>query len=216
MRRRPAFTLTKPTPRSTTSWIRSVISSPAKSTNRDALPHWPNGAPSRPNGRLGMGVLRHTQTTAFTMTKPGQRLGSPRGGPRPECANLRFGTTSPLTLRLWGRGTRWCVCRIPHYRRLALGPAVPYRVLPLAGGNAAGPVAERAAACRFDWPSSKRMRRQQGSKVQPTTPPTVAPQSSRQRGLGHDLDRHERRDARRVAKKRLEIVDVSSCREMLN
>jgi putative transposase len=27
------------------------------------LPHWPNGAPSLPNGRLGLGVLRQTKTT---------------------------------------------------------------------------------------------------------------------------------------------------------
>ena len=34
------------------------------STSRDALPHWPNGAPSRPKRPLGSGgVLRHTQTT---------------------------------------------------------------------------------------------------------------------------------------------------------
>ena len=29
----------------------------------DALPHWPSGAPSRPDGGLSLGVLRHTQTS---------------------------------------------------------------------------------------------------------------------------------------------------------
>ena len=47
-------------PRSTTISTKNVISSPAKSTNKDALPRWPSGAPSRPNGRWSVGVLRHT------------------------------------------------------------------------------------------------------------------------------------------------------------
>ena len=50
-------------PRSTTTSIRSAISSLAKSTNKDEPAHWPSGALSRPNGRLGLGVLRHAQTT---------------------------------------------------------------------------------------------------------------------------------------------------------
>jgi hypothetical protein len=50
-------------PRSTTISIRSAISSPAKFTSRDALPHWPSGAPSRRKCRLRVGVLRHAQTT---------------------------------------------------------------------------------------------------------------------------------------------------------
>jgi putative transposase len=50
-------------PRSTTISIRSAISSPARSTNKGAPPRWPSGAPSRPNRRLGLRVLRPTQTT---------------------------------------------------------------------------------------------------------------------------------------------------------
>jgi transposase-like protein len=38
--------------RSTTISTRNVISSPAKSTNRDARPRWPNGARSRPDPHL--------------------------------------------------------------------------------------------------------------------------------------------------------------------
>src|SRR5271157_3859469 len=49
--------------RSTTTSIRSAISSLAKLTRNDEPARWPSGAPSRPNGRLGLGVLRHTQTT---------------------------------------------------------------------------------------------------------------------------------------------------------
>src|SRR5271165_1590360 len=45
------------------SSIRSAISSPAKPTSRDALPHWPNGAPSRLECRLRVGVSRHALTT---------------------------------------------------------------------------------------------------------------------------------------------------------
>jgi hypothetical protein len=69
--RRPSFTARRSISpaRSTTNSIRSAISSPAKSTSRDALPHWPNGAPSRPNGRLGLGVLRPTQTTGHYYDK---------------------------------------------------------------------------------------------------------------------------------------------------
>src|SRR5690349_8042519 len=44
------------------SSIRSAISSPAKSTRRDALPHWPSGAVSRLKRRLRVGVLRRAQT----------------------------------------------------------------------------------------------------------------------------------------------------------
>src|SRR5208337_4641118 len=40
--------------RYTTISIRSAISSPAKFTNKDALPHWPSGAPSRPDGCLSL------------------------------------------------------------------------------------------------------------------------------------------------------------------
>ena len=50
-------------PRSTTISIRSAISSPASSTNKGAPPRWPSGAPSRPNRRLGLRLLRPTQTT---------------------------------------------------------------------------------------------------------------------------------------------------------
>ena len=39
--------------------IRSAISSPAKFTNKDEPARWPSGAPSRPSGRFGLGVLRH-------------------------------------------------------------------------------------------------------------------------------------------------------------
>ena len=49
--------------RSTTISIRSAISSLAKLTNKGELAHWSSGAPSRPNGRLDPGVLRHAQTT---------------------------------------------------------------------------------------------------------------------------------------------------------
>src|SRR5271166_4069322 len=45
------------------SSIRSAISSLAKLTRNDELARWPSGAPSQPNGRLGLGVLRHTQMT---------------------------------------------------------------------------------------------------------------------------------------------------------
>jgi len=48
--------------RSTITSIRSAISSLAKLTNKDEPARWPRGAPSRPNGRLGPGALRHTQT----------------------------------------------------------------------------------------------------------------------------------------------------------
>ena len=44
---------------STTISIRSAISSPAKFTNKDEPARWPSGAPSRPSGRFGLGVLRH-------------------------------------------------------------------------------------------------------------------------------------------------------------
>ena len=46
----------------TTISIWSAISSPAKSTSRDALPHSPSGAPSRLECRLRVGVLRHALT----------------------------------------------------------------------------------------------------------------------------------------------------------
>src|SRR5208337_3152571 len=49
--------------RSTTTSIRSAISSLAKLTRNDEPARWPSGAPSRPSGRLGLGVLRHTQAT---------------------------------------------------------------------------------------------------------------------------------------------------------
>ena len=41
----------------------SAISSPARFTNKGAPPRWPSGVPSRPNRRLGLRVLRPTQTT---------------------------------------------------------------------------------------------------------------------------------------------------------
>ena len=50
-------------PRSTTISIRSAISSPARFTNKSAPPRWPSGAPSRPNRRLGLRLLRPAQTT---------------------------------------------------------------------------------------------------------------------------------------------------------
>ena len=49
--------------RSTIISIKSAISSPAKLTNKDEPARWPSGAPSRPDGRWGLGVLRATQTT---------------------------------------------------------------------------------------------------------------------------------------------------------
>ena len=49
--------------RSTTISIRSAISSPAKFTNKDEPARWPSGASSQPNGRSGLGVLRHQHTT---------------------------------------------------------------------------------------------------------------------------------------------------------
>jgi len=36
---------------------------PPSVQRRDALPHWPSGAPSQPNGRLGLGELRHALPT---------------------------------------------------------------------------------------------------------------------------------------------------------
>ena len=50
-------------PRFTTISIRSAISSPAKITNKGELADWPSGAPSRPNHRLDLRLLRPTQTT---------------------------------------------------------------------------------------------------------------------------------------------------------
>jgi putative transposase len=38
-------------------------SSPAEFASRDALPHWPSGAPSRLKCRRRVGVVRHAQTT---------------------------------------------------------------------------------------------------------------------------------------------------------
>jgi putative transposase len=49
--------------RSRTISIRSAISSLARSTNNGEPVRWPSGAPSRPNGRLGLGMLRHPHTT---------------------------------------------------------------------------------------------------------------------------------------------------------
>src|SRR5271166_1981493 len=43
---------------------RCAISSPAELTRRDALPHWPSGAPSRLKCRLRVGVLRRAQTAS--------------------------------------------------------------------------------------------------------------------------------------------------------
>ena len=59
-------------PRSTTISIRSAISSPARFTNKGAPPRWPSGAPSRPNRRLGLRVLRPTQTTCRCSDKADQ------------------------------------------------------------------------------------------------------------------------------------------------
>ncbi len=49
--------------RFTTISTRNVISSPAKSTNRDARPRSASGARSWPDSRLGLGKLCHIQTT---------------------------------------------------------------------------------------------------------------------------------------------------------
>ena len=56
-------------PRSTTISIRA-ISSPAKFTSRDALPHWPSGAPSRLRCRLGWERCAMRKRPAVTLTKP--------------------------------------------------------------------------------------------------------------------------------------------------
>jgi hypothetical protein len=53
--------------RSTITSIVNAVSSLAEFTSRDALPHWPSGAPWR---RLAMGVSRHARSTAVTLTKP--------------------------------------------------------------------------------------------------------------------------------------------------
>ena len=50
--------------RSTTISTRSAISSLAKFTNKDEPARWLSGASSQSNGRLGLGLLRHTQTTS--------------------------------------------------------------------------------------------------------------------------------------------------------
>src|SRR5271166_2058970 len=59
--------------RSTTTLIRSAISSLAKFTNKDEPAPWPSGAPSGPNGRFGLGVLRHAETTCRYSDKAGRR-----------------------------------------------------------------------------------------------------------------------------------------------
>src|SRR5271166_5410891 len=42
--------------------------------NRPSGTHWPSGAPLRPNGRVGLGVLRHTQTSGRYYDKAVLRL----------------------------------------------------------------------------------------------------------------------------------------------
>ena len=58
-----------------------------ESTSRDALPHWPSGAPSRLECRLSLGVLRHTQTSCRYSDKAcsGGAAGRPVPG---SCASL--------------------------------------------------------------------------------------------------------------------------------
>ena len=69
--------------RSTTISTRNVISSPAKSTNKDARPRSASGARSLPDSRLGLGKLCHTQTTSRCSDKasviPSQRNAGPDG-----------------------------------------------------------------------------------------------------------------------------------------
>ena len=60
-------------PRSTTISIRSAISSPARFTNKGAPPRRPSGAPSRPSRRLGLRLLRPTQTTCRCSDKADYR-----------------------------------------------------------------------------------------------------------------------------------------------
>src|SRR5271166_6176840 len=62
--------------RSTTISIRSAISSLARFTNKDEPARWPSGAPSRPSGRLGLGVLRHTQATCRYSDKAAKTAGA--------------------------------------------------------------------------------------------------------------------------------------------
>src|SRR3984957_7846231 len=60
--------------RSTTISIRSVILSPAKSTNRDARLRWPNGAQSWPDPHLEFRLSHQTHTvmhrSRFCLTRP--------------------------------------------------------------------------------------------------------------------------------------------------
>ena len=51
------------------------ISSPARVTNKGAPPRWPSGAPSRPNRRLGLRLLRPTQTTCRCSDKAAALIG---------------------------------------------------------------------------------------------------------------------------------------------
>src|SRR5208283_2688437 len=84
-------------PRSTTISIRSAISSPARFTNKGAPPRWPSGAPSRPNRRLGLRVLRPTQTTCRCSDKA---LGRAWRSPTIESTAPRLSDLSRAILRL--------------------------------------------------------------------------------------------------------------------
>jgi CRISPR associated protein Cas1 len=44
-------------------WLANIYRSPTKFTNKDEPARWPSGASSQPNGRSGLGVLRHPHTT---------------------------------------------------------------------------------------------------------------------------------------------------------
>src|SRR5271166_828413 len=87
--------------RSTIISIGSAISSPAKLTNKDEPARWPSGAPSRPDGRWGLGVLRATQTSgrysdkAFS-TKPGRGEETAAAGSRRSGAQVEFDLRSFL------------------------------------------------------------------------------------------------------------------------
>ena len=90
------------TPRSTTISIRSAISSPAEFSSRDALPHWPSGAPSRRECRLRVGVLRHAQTTCRYSDKA-----------LPSAAQRRPHFLPPLFRRRRAIASRVCLRPIP-------------------------------------------------------------------------------------------------------
>src|SRR5271166_2211137 len=92
-------------PRSTTISIRSAISSPARFTNKGAPPRWPSGAPSRPNRRLGLRLLRPTQTTCRCSDKA--RDGTLRVLKAARDAGVkRVVMTSSTSAIIFGRGVR--------------------------------------------------------------------------------------------------------------